>query len=111
MDDHSRERFRQADGIFDAVLDLPPDERDAYVVNACGTDEALLHRVRVLLTAHERSTGFLQSPAVELAAALLEEPGVPATPDRVGPYRIVRELGHGGMGVVYLAEREGAEFE
>jgi serine/threonine protein kinase len=107
-----RDHFRQVDGIFDAALDLAPNERDAFVTTACGTDRALRDRVRTLLDAHDRSRDFLQSPAVELAAVLLDEPAtVPSVPDRAGPFRIVRELGAGGMGVVYLAEREDAEFQ
>ena len=108
----SREQFRQVDRVFDVALDLEPNERDSYLDAACGSDASLRSRVRTLLDAYERSTGFLKSPAVEMAAVLLEEPPVPSlAPERAGPFRIVRELGHGGMGVVYLAEREGGEFE
>jgi eukaryotic-like serine/threonine-protein kinase len=112
-DGASRERFRHVDAIFDAALDVGPNERGAFVAQACGSDAALRDRVRSLLAAHDRSDGFLQTPAAQLTALLLEVSspvgGVP--PERVGPFRIVRELGHGGMGVVYLAEREGAEFQ
>ena len=112
MDAASRERFRQADEVFDAALDLAPAERDAYVARVCGADAPLRDRVRSLLAAHDRSSGFLQSSAAHLAAVLLDDPPPAAAPlERAGPFRIVRELGHGGMGVVYLAEREGAEFE
>ena len=112
MDGASRQRFRQVDELFDAALDVPPDERDAFIARTCGGDAVLGDRVIALLRAHERSSGFLQTPAAELAAVLLEDlpPSAPAPPVRAGPFRIVRELGHGGMGVVYLAEREGAEF-
>jgi serine/threonine-protein kinase len=108
----SRDHFRQVDRLFDAALDLEPNERDEYLDEACGPDRALRSRVRTLLDAHERSAGFLKAPAVELAAVLLEEPPTSTqAPERAGPFRIVRELGHGGMGVVYLAEREGGEFQ
>jgi serine/threonine-protein kinase len=110
--DASRERFRQIDQLFDAALDRPPNERDTFVAETCGVDHELRDRVRALLAAHDRPSHFMRSPAVELAAPLLEGPSGTATaaPEHAGPFRIVRELGHGGMGVVYLAEREGAEF-
>ena len=66
----ARERFRQIDSLFDAALDLEPNERDAFLDTSCGSDDELQARVRTLLDAHERSSGFLQSPAVELAAVL-----------------------------------------
>ena len=113
MDKASRERFRHVDAIFDAALDREPNDRVAYVAEACGDDDELRDRVRTLLDAHERSGGFLKTPAAQLAAVLLDDPppGAAPAPERAGPFRIVRELGHGGMGIVYLAEREGAEFE
>jgi eukaryotic-like serine/threonine-protein kinase len=111
----SPERFRQIDEIFDAALDRAPNERDAYVARACGDDVHLRAEVRALLQAYGRSGDFLESPAVQLGAPLLDEPTTfglsPSAPERVGPFRLVRELGHGGMGVVYLGEREGAQFE
>jgi serine/threonine-protein kinase len=107
-----RDHFRQVDRLFDAALDLEPNERDAYLDAACGADASLRTRLRTLLDAHERSDGFLNAPAVEMAAALLQEsPSTSIAPERAGSFRIVRELGHGGMGVVYLAEREGGEFQ
>jgi serine/threonine-protein kinase len=107
----SRERFRQVDRLFDAALDRPPNERDAFLAEMCGADRALRDRLQALLAAHDRSNNFMRSPAVELGAPLLEDSLDSATPEHAGPFRIVRELGHGGMGVVYLAEREGAEFQ
>ena len=107
----SRERFQQIDRLFDAALDVAPNERDAFLDQACGPDAELRVRIRTLLDAHEHSGGFLQSPAVELAAVLLDDAPTVHVPERVGPFRVIRELGAGGMGVVYLAEREGAEFQ
>ncbi len=106
-------QFRQADAIFDAALDLEPDERDAFVDRACEGDPTLRLLVRRLLRALRRSGEFLMQPALAMAGPLLDTQGedgvavhVPI-PDRVGPYRIVRELGRGGMGVVYLAMGDG----
>jgi serine/threonine-protein kinase len=110
--DASRERFRQVDQLFDAALDRPPHERDAFLAEACGADRGLRDRLQALLAAYDRSTDFMRSPAVALGAELFDDSlgAAPAVPESAGPFRIVRELGHGGMGVVYLAERDGAEF-
>jgi eukaryotic-like serine/threonine-protein kinase len=105
------ERFREADAVFDAALDLPTAEREAYVDRACGDDSDLRATVKRLLRAHERADGFLATAASEVAAPLLAEVmSAPPHPDRVGQYRIVREIGHGGMGAVYLGERDDGQF-
>jgi tetratricopeptide (TPR) repeat protein len=116
MDPDSAERFRRADAVFDAALDHPPNERARYVDEACGSDKELRSAVRRLLQAHERSTSFLSFPAAEHAESLLDgflrddADRLPA-PHRLGPFRIVRQVGHGGMGAVYLGERADGQFE
>jgi tetratricopeptide (TPR) repeat protein len=85
--------------IFDAALACSPSNWDAFLTDACGTDAALRRQVEVVLRAHQRAESFLESPAsVVLDVSRLGDEGAAAA---VGPYRIVRVLGHGGMGVVY----------
>jgi eukaryotic-like serine/threonine-protein kinase len=108
------ERSRRIDAVFDALLDLPPDEQMAYLDRAASDDPELHGEVLRLLQAHRRSEGFLEAPLAQMAGSLLDDPGlvsVRGAPDRIGPWRVVRAIGQGGMGVVLLGERADGQFE
>ncbi|MGD9636800.1 MAG: protein kinase [Pirellulales bacterium] len=92
-----------AETIFLAAVELPPDRRAAYLIEACGGDRELLVRVERLLAAQSQVEGFLETPAPELGAVdgfRLEQPGTV-----IGPYTLVEQIGEGGFGVVFLAEQ------
>ncbi len=100
------------DAVFDVLLDLPPDEQMAYLDRTAANDPALRSEVLHLLQAHRRSKGLLDSPVGELGGLLLDSGELPGqAPERIGPWRIVRPLGRGGMGVVFLAERDDGLYE
>jgi tetratricopeptide (TPR) repeat protein len=105
--------FRRVDTVFDAVVDVPADQQAAFVDRACGDDEALRAEVLELLRAYHRSDSFLEAPAAAIAAPLLEPPAALADPtaERIGPFHVVREIGRGGMGRVFLGERADGQFE
>jgi serine/threonine-protein kinase len=108
------ERFLRVDAIFDAALDLPPEEQTAFVDRTCRDDAELRAEVLRLLLAYHGSERFLAMPAMQLAGPLLDGSDIlrsSAAPERIGSFRIVRELGQGGMGQVFLGERDDGQFE
>ncbi|MEO8192863.1 MAG: serine/threonine-protein kinase [Gemmatimonadales bacterium] len=106
------ERWKNADSILDAALDLPPDQRAAFIAGKCGDDNDLRAHLDSLLRV-AKGEGFLDSPAGVFAAGLVVAEGSREdVPDiTAGPYRLIRELARGGMGSVYLAERADGQFE
>ncbi len=90
--------------IFDAALDCPPAERDAFLDEACAGRETLRSEVKSLLGAYEHSGDFIETPAAEAAAHLLVDQEIPLEGRSIGPYLIRHEIGRGGMGIVYLAD-------
>ncbi|MBN9656937.1 MAG: protein kinase [Acidobacteria bacterium] len=103
------QRWRQIKDILAAVLELEPDRRAGYLEEACRGDEALRAEVDAYLQYEPEASERL--PVTRWSDADLNPETVPEhVPERLGPYRILRALGEGGMGIVYLAERDDGAY-
>jgi serine/threonine-protein kinase len=96
------EQWHKVKEVFEAALDQQPSERAAFVSRACAGDELLHSEVNSLLSSYEPESSFMETPAAALAGhSLVKEESAALVGQQLGHYQIVRELGRGGMGVVY----------
>jgi serine/threonine protein kinase/Flp pilus assembly protein TadD len=100
---------KKALDLFEAALGREPGERARFLAEACAEDSELRAQVEKLITAHQEKATVLQETLVE-GSPPAPDPDAPAEGRLIGPYRIIGQLGEGGMGAVYLAARDDAEY-
>jgi eukaryotic-like serine/threonine-protein kinase len=108
------ERWRKVEEIFQAALDLSPEDRNRYVLDVCKEDTELKRDVESLLSQYDSAGELLEEPVygnteMSVLESFVEEKD-PMLGRRLGSYRIEREIGRGGMGAVYEASRADNEF-
>ena len=132
-------RWKQVRDLFDALLEQPASERDAFLAARAVGDPELANEVQALLVSYQESDHLLTQPAVKGLEALLPSPAAAPTPPpvaetvaapapasaafradtetggmvgrRMGPYRLIGKIGSGGMGSVFVAARDDRQFE
>src|SRR4051794_4226447 len=99
--DATRNRARAI--FLEAVENRPPERWEAYLAGACGPDAELLRRVRALREAPGGADSLLDPPGPPGPGAAV--PAEPEADSQLGDFRLIRQVGRGGMGVVYEAEQ------
>ena len=122
----SPERWQKIEAVFQAAADLPKSERNSYLDAECGADYDLRSEVERLLASDDEAAGFIESPVWTDSSFLntsvkkeISESFDRSTDDiadsyigrTIGAFRLSHEIGRGGMGAVYLAERADGEFQ
>jgi serine/threonine-protein kinase len=103
-------RWQQVEALFYAALEHTPAARDAFLDQACDGDPGLKSEVQSLLDASGKTLGFLKNRVEAAAHNLDEDEKDEILGHQIGPYRLLRVIGEGGMGRVYLAERADAAY-
>ncbi len=106
----TRSDWERLNKIFAEAVELSATQQRAYLADACGDDKGLLNEAEAILAASNRAAkqDFLESDAFAAGASVLATEGLEFVPEVEG-YTVIREIGRGGMGAVYLAERN--EFQ
>src|SRR5262249_15426052 len=98
--------------LFLSALDLATGaERTAFLDRACGADLSLRRQIEAMLRAHFAGDSFLEKPAAALGPTIEYLPHAPEGSSEgpgtlIGPYKLLQQIGEGGMGIVYMAEQQ-----
>src|SRR5262249_15234674 len=99
--------------VFQSAIELETSERSSFLDEACRGNLELRNEVERLIGLHDQAGDFIETPAYDstIPIELQELPTAPVIGRRIGPYKVVREIGQGGMGAVYLAIRADDQYQ
>ena len=107
----ANERWARVKELFEAAADLAPNDRAALLNKECDGDDLLRREVESLLESDSQTDGFIEEPVLEMPRDLFPEVSEESLVGRqFGAYQIIREIGRGGLGAVYLAARADDEY-
>jgi non-specific serine/threonine protein kinase/serine/threonine-protein kinase len=105
-------RLQQVEQIFHAALDVEPEQVEALLCERCAGDESLRAEIEALLAAHRRAGEFIETPITTLDERLFEDEDADhLIGQSIGHWEILKPIGSGGMGAVYLARRADRQYE
>ena len=106
------EQWEQLREMFRVAIEHEPQQRAAYLDQACDHNPALRAEIESLLASHDHANDFIEMPAFANTLKVITElPVEQLAGQRIGQYKIIREIGRGGMGTVYLAERADEQYQ
>src|SRR5215469_3601709 len=99
------ERWQQVKQIFQSAIECPPDERAAFLAQACGHDPELRSEVDSLISCHNQAGDSIEAAAAQAATEMIgDDQGSSIIGKQIGHYSVLSHIGHGGMGEVFLAQ-------
>jgi eukaryotic-like serine/threonine-protein kinase len=106
------QRWDEVNRLFDEAVEVPEARRSRFLEEVCGADDELKDAVAALLRADRESAGMFEHvDGASAEAALADRAGIAdRIPRQIGPYHVTREIGRGGMGTIFLAERVAPDF-
>ena len=102
-------RWQHIQDLVNAAIDLPPEERAAFLDDVCGSNAEMRQQIANLLESYEQAGSFIER-AFEAGAYDALNTTSPTEGERIGVYQITGTIGHGGMGTVYCARRVDDQF-